>query len=117
MPVIGRYERGQKRVQARLGMTQYVRGMTAVTGFAIAVGPGKPREREVPSLLKPEFFRDRGMVAIDCVAMLRAEAGRDLYGRRPTDLVGELPTPQRHFGRRWSAHNVRLHVTGSKGLH
>jgi hypothetical protein len=47
--------------------------------------------------------------------MLRAKAGRDLYDRRPTDLVGELPTPQRHFGRRWSAHNVRLHITGSNG--
>ena len=31
-----------------------------------------------------EFFRDWDQVANDCVAMLRAEAGRDLYDRRLT---------------------------------
>jgi len=64
-----------------------------------------------------EFFRDWDQVANDCVAMLRAEAGRDLYDRRLTDLVGELSTRSEEFRRRWAAHNVRLHATGVKLLH
>jgi transcriptional regulator with XRE-family HTH domain len=65
----------------------------------------------------PEFFRDWDQVANDCVAMLRAEAGRDLYDRRLSDLVGELSTRSEEFRRRWAAHNVRLHTTGIKLLH
>ena len=49
--------------------------------------------------------------------MLRAEAGRDLYDRRLTDLIGELSTRSEEFRRRWAAHNVRLHTTGCKLLH
>lgn len=64
-----------------------------------------------------EFFREWGQVANDCVAMLRAEAGRDLYDRRLTDLVGELSTRSEEFRRRWAAHDVRLHTTGHKLLH
>jgi transcriptional regulator with XRE-family HTH domain len=63
------------------------------------------------------FFRDWNQVANDCVAMLRAEAGRDLYDRRLSDLVGELSTRSEEFRRRWAAHNVRLHTTGIKLLH
>lgn len=64
-----------------------------------------------------EFFRDWDKVANDTVAMLRAEAGRDLYDRRLTDLIGELSTRSEHFRRRWAAHNVRIHTTGVKLLH
>lgn len=64
-----------------------------------------------------EFFRDWDQVAGDCVAMLRAEAGRDLYDRRLTDLIGELSTRSEEFRRRWAAHNVRMHATGVKLLH
>ncbi|TMR88242.1 helix-turn-helix transcriptional regulator [Nonomuraea basaltis] len=64
-----------------------------------------------------EFFRDWDQVANDTVAMLRAEAGRDLYDRRLTDLIGELSTRSEHFRRRWAAHNVRIHTTGVKLLH
>jgi transcriptional regulator with XRE-family HTH domain len=64
-----------------------------------------------------EFFRDWDQVANDGVAMLRAEAGRDLYDRRLTDLIGELSTRSEEFRRRWAAHNVRMHTTGVKLLH
>ncbi|MDH6625938.1 transcriptional regulator with XRE-family HTH domain [Streptomyces sp. LBL] len=64
-----------------------------------------------------EFFRDWDQVAGDCVAMLRAEAGRDLYDRRLTDLIGELSTRSEEFRHRWAAHNVRIHTTGVKLLH
>ncbi|MFG2343928.1 helix-turn-helix transcriptional regulator [Streptomyces phaeochromogenes] len=63
------------------------------------------------------FFRDWDEVANDTVAMLRAEAGRDAYDRRLTDLIGELSTRSEEFRRRWAAHNVRIHTTGAKRLH
>ncbi|HSX96717.1 MAG TPA: hypothetical protein VLG91_04900 [Streptomyces sp.] len=63
------------------------------------------------------FFRDWDQVAGDCVAMLRAEAGRDLHDRRLTDLIGELSTRSEEFRHRWAAHNVRMHTTGVKLLH
>jgi hypothetical protein len=63
-----------------------------------------------------EFFRHWDEVAND-TAMLRAEAGRDLYDRRLTDLIGELSTRSEEFRRRWAAHNVRMHTTGVKLLH
>ncbi|MEU0212932.1 helix-turn-helix transcriptional regulator [Streptomyces canus] len=64
-----------------------------------------------------QFFRDWNQVAGDAVAMLRAEAGRDLYDRRLTDLIGELSTRSEEFRHRWAAHNVRMHTTGVKLLH
>ena len=64
-----------------------------------------------------EFFRDWDEVADDTVAMLRAEAGRDAYDRRLTDMIGELSTRSEEFRRRWAAHNVRIHTTGAKRLH
>ncbi|MER5181021.1 helix-turn-helix transcriptional regulator [Streptomyces sp. NPDC002896] len=64
-----------------------------------------------------EFFRDWDEVANDTVAMLRAEAGRDPYDRRLTDMIGELSTRSEEFRRRWAAHNVRIHTTGMKRLH
>lgn len=65
----------------------------------------------------PEFFRDWDEVANDVVAMLRAEAGRDAYDRRLTDMIGELSTRSEDFRRRWAAHNVRIHTTGLKRFH
>jgi transcriptional regulator with XRE-family HTH domain len=64
-----------------------------------------------------EFFREWDKVAGDTVAMLRAEAGRDLYDRRLMDLIGELSTRSDDFRHRWAAHNVRIHTTGVKLLH
>ena len=63
------------------------------------------------------FFRDWGKVATDTVALLRAEAGRDPYDRRLSDLVGELSTRSEEFRVRWAAHDVRIHTSGIKLLH
>jgi hypothetical protein len=64
-----------------------------------------------------EFLVDWGRAADDVVASLRAEAGRDPYDRRLTDLIGELSTRSEDFRVRWAAHNVRFHRTGTKRLH
>jgi hypothetical protein len=57
----------------------------------------------------------RGEVA--AVAILRTEAGRDPHDKGLHDLVGELSTRSDEFRRRWSSHNVRIHVTGIKQFH
>jgi transcriptional regulator with XRE-family HTH domain len=64
-----------------------------------------------------EFFLDYEKAADDCVAFLRAEAGRDPYSKELSDLVGELSTRSEDFRRRWSTHNVRLHGSGVKHFH
>lgn len=64
-----------------------------------------------------EFFRDWDKVANDTVALLRAEAGRDPYDRRLSDLIGELSTRSDEFRGRWAAHHVRIHTTGVKLIH
>ncbi|MEV4236736.1 helix-turn-helix transcriptional regulator [Nocardia sp. NPDC050408] len=82
--------------------------------------PARPPNNARFVFLSPhatEFFRHWDEVAGDTVAMLRAEAGRDLYDRRLTDLIGELSTRSEDFRRRWAAHNVRMHTTGVKLLH
>lgn len=56
-------------------------------------------------------------LAHDCVAILRAEAGRSPYDRRLTDLVGELSTRSEEFRRLWAGHDVRHHRTGTKVFH
>jgi transcriptional regulator with XRE-family HTH domain len=64
-----------------------------------------------------EFFPDWERIADDAVAILRAEAGRDPYDKRLSDLIGELSTRSDEFRVRWAAHNVKLHRTGAKTLH
>jgi transcriptional regulator with XRE-family HTH domain len=64
-----------------------------------------------------DFFVDYDKVANDCVAFLRAEAGRDPYDKDLTDLIGELSTRSEDFRRRWAAHDVRYHRTGRKRFH
>ena len=64
-----------------------------------------------------EFFVDWDTVANDSIGILRAEAGRDPYDRRLTDLIGELATRSEEFRVRWAAHDVRLHRTGTKRFH
>ena len=64
----------------------------------------------------PEFFVDWESVANDAVGILRAEAGRDPYDKRLTDLVGELSTRSEEFRVRWAAHDVKFHRTGTKRL-
>ena len=65
----------------------------------------------------PEFFVDYDKALNDCVAFLRAEAGRDPYSKELSDLVGELSTRSEDFRRRWAAHDVRYHRTGRKKFH
>lgn len=65
----------------------------------------------------PEFFASWEKVANDAVAILRAEAGRDPYDKRLSDLIGELSTRSDEFRVRWAAHNVKFHRTGAKTLH
>lgn len=61
-----------------------------------------------------ELYAEWEIVARDCVAAMRIEAGRDPYNRRLTDLVGELSTRSEAFRTWWATHNVRLHNTATK---
>jgi transcriptional regulator with XRE-family HTH domain len=82
--------------------------------------PGEPPNSARFCFLDPaatEFFTDYDKIANDCVAFLRAEAGRDPYDRDLSDLVGELSTRSDDFRRRWAAHDVRYHRTGRKRIH
>ena len=49
-----------------------------------------------------------------CVAIMRAEAGRNPHDRAMQDLVGELSTQSETFRRLWGAHDVRTHGAGTK---
>jgi transcriptional regulator with XRE-family HTH domain len=67
--------------------------------------------------LDPEarkFYGDWDRSAKDCVAILRAEAGRNPHDPELTDLVGRLATQSDDFRGLWAAHNVRLHAKGVK---
>ena len=64
-----------------------------------------------------EFFVDWETMANDAVAILRAEAGRDPYDKRLSDLIGEMSTRSDDFRVRWAAHNVKLSCTSVKTLH
>lgn len=61
-----------------------------------------------------DFYPDWGRFAEMCVAIMRAEAGRDPHDRGLQDLVGELSTCSETFRRLWGAHNVRTHGSGTK---
>jgi transcriptional regulator with XRE-family HTH domain len=61
-----------------------------------------------------EFFPDWENFAEMCVAIMRAEAGRDPHDKALQDLVGELSTRSDTFRTLWAAHNVRTHGSGTK---
>jgi transcriptional regulator with XRE-family HTH domain len=61
-----------------------------------------------------DFYPDWDLFANMCVAMMRAEAGRDPHNRALQDLVGELSTQSDTFRRLWAAHDVRTHGAGTK---
>jgi transcriptional regulator with XRE-family HTH domain len=61
-----------------------------------------------------EFYPDWDTFAEMCVAIMRAEAGRDPHDTALQDLVGELSTRSDHFRTLWAAHNVRTHGSGTK---
>lgn len=83
-------------------------------------GPARPVNTARFVFLDPraqDFYVDWERSANECVAVLRAEAGRDPYDRELSDLVGELSTQSEAFRTRWAAHNVRFHDTGTKHFH
>lgn len=83
-------------------------------------GPGRHPNSARFLFLDPhagDFFIDYEKSANDCVAFLRAEAGRDPYDKNLTDLIGELSTRSEDFRLRWAAHDVKYHRTGRKRLH
>ena len=61
-----------------------------------------------------EFYPDWELFAEMCVAIMRAEAGRDPHDRALQDLVGELCTRSDTFRTLWGAHDVRTHGAGTK---
>lgn len=64
-----------------------------------------------------DFYPDWDMFAEMCVAIMRAEAGRDPHDKGLQDLVGELSTRSDVFRRLWGAHDVRTHGAGTKRFH
>lgn len=61
-----------------------------------------------------EFYPDWEVFAQMCVAIMRAEAGRDPHDRGLQNLVGELSTQSEAFRKLWGAHDVRSHGAGTK---
>ena len=61
-----------------------------------------------------DFYPDWERFAEMCVAIMRAEAGRNPHDRTMQDLVGELSTQSETFRTLWGAHDVRTHGTGTK---
>jgi len=61
-----------------------------------------------------DFYPDWDLFAQMCVAIMRAEAGRDPHDRGLQNLVGELSTRSETFRALWGAHDVRTHGTGTK---
>ncbi|WP_068166659.1 helix-turn-helix transcriptional regulator [Rhodococcus phenolicus] len=61
-----------------------------------------------------DFYPDWDRFAEMCVAVMRAEAGRDPHDKAMQDLVGELSTCSETFRTLWAAHNVRTHGAGTK---
>ncbi len=64
-----------------------------------------------------EFYPDWDAFAMMCVAIMRAEAGRDPHDRGLQNLVGELSTQSETFRTLWGAHDVRSHGAGTKRFH
>ncbi|GAA3829640.1 MULTISPECIES: MmyB family transcriptional regulator [Brevibacterium] len=61
-----------------------------------------------------DFYPDWDLFAQMCVAVIRAEAGRDPHDRGIQELVGELSTRSETFRELWAAHDVRTHGAGMK---
>ncbi|MHA7181351.1 helix-turn-helix transcriptional regulator [Arthrobacter sp. MDB2-24] len=64
-----------------------------------------------------DFYPDWETFAEMCVAIMRAEAGRDPRNRALQELVGELSTRSDTFRTLWGAHDVRQHGAGTKRFH
>jgi transcriptional regulator with XRE-family HTH domain len=64
-----------------------------------------------------DFYPDWDLFAEMCVAIMRADAGRDPHNRALQNLVGELSTQSESFRTLWGSHDVRTHGTGTKRFH
>jgi transcriptional regulator with XRE-family HTH domain len=64
-----------------------------------------------------EFYPEWELFAQMCVAIMRADAGRDPHDRGLQNIVGELSTQSETFRSLWGSHNVRTHGTGTKRFH
>lgn len=64
-----------------------------------------------------DFYPDWEKFAEMCVAVMRAEAGRDPHDKGLQDLVGELSLRSDTFRTLWAAHDVRTHGAGTKRFH
>jgi len=64
-----------------------------------------------------DFYPDWDLMAEMCVAVMRAEAGRNPHDKAFQDLVGELSTRSETFRTLWAAHDVRIHGAGTKRFH
>ena len=85
--------------------------------FAPVFASGAPANVARFTYLDPrarDFFIDWDRAAKECVAALRAQAGRDLFDRDLQDLVGELSTRCEEFASCWATHDVRLHRRAEK---
>ncbi|MGN8244103.1 helix-turn-helix transcriptional regulator [Cellulomonas soli] len=105
-----------------LGTNLLGRALYAPLYDSLSCAPGEPINSARFMFLDPagaEAFwgakADR--MAHDSVALLRAEAGRNPYDKRLTDLVGELSTRSEDFRRLWASHDVRYHRSGTKVFH
>jgi transcriptional regulator with XRE-family HTH domain len=79
--------------------------------------PARPVNNARFAFLNPrakDFFVEWDRIADDTVAILRAQAGRDPYDKRLSDLIGELSTRSDDFRVRWARHDVKLHNHGTK---
>ncbi|EWM19335.1 transcriptional regulator [Kutzneria sp. 744] len=63
------------------------------------------------------FFADWDRIAKECVAALRAQAGRNPFDRDLHDLVGELSAESADFAALWAIHDVRHHFAAEKAFH
>jgi transcription regulator MmyB-like protein len=86
----------------------------------ILANPRRPANTARFCFLDPHattFFVDWDESADACVAVLRAEAGRNPHDQDLTNLIGELSTRSEDFRVRWARHDVGTHDAGVKRLH
>jgi hypothetical protein len=79
-------------------------------------GPGNSVRFMFLDLGPVDYYVDWERTADDSVAILRGPAGENPYDQALQDLIGELSTGSEDFRKRWAAHDVRFHRTGSKRL-
>lgn len=105
-----------------LGTNTLGRALYAPIFDSPANPPGQPvntaRVHFLDAGTSHEFWGDRWeTLAHDVVAILHAQAGRNLYDESLTNLVGELSTRSEDFRRLGASRDVREHRSGTKVFH